>query len=251
MFEWPRLVILLVTYKRIEELTQSVLALHNLIKYPLDRTIWVVSDDSSPDNYPEQVINIWTEHSLPTSAVYTSTATNSGLGANMNNSLMQFRDYPVFQMESDYIPKRSLDLMAGVALLRKAPHIGMLRYRGTAGMRCTYHQQEADIIDMYPDYFSGEGAQGKLNYLELDPQSPTLYLYSNGPHLKSPSFHTYYGLYPEGLKLGATEESYAHIVKDGMQNANAPKIAILPDFVEMRFDHIGKTFQHSDLDKGV
>lgn len=251
MWDWPKIVILLITYKRIEELEKCVIALHNLVKYPLDKTLWAISDDSSPDNYAEKVADIWTRNHLPTSAVYITTETNSGLGANMNNSLTRFRDYTVFQMESDYIPRKPIDLMAGVALLLKARHIGMLRYRGTAGMTCTYHQKEVDITDMYPEYYSGEGAQGKLNYLELDPQSPTLYLYSNGPHLKSPVFHTYYGLYPEGLKLGQTEESYAHIVKDSMHQENAPKIAILPDFVEMRFDHIGKSYQHSELDKGV
>jgi hypothetical protein len=242
---------MIITYNRIEELTKTVTALHNLIKYPLDKTLWVIADDCSPGDYKDKIIQLWKDGGFPTTATIVSPESNGGWAVNANNALLQFRDYPVYFQEDDYLPKSPIDLMAGVGLLRKAPHIGMLRYRGTAGARFTYHQDEVDITSMYPDFYSGEGAQGKLNYLEIDAQSPTLYLYSHGPHLKSRSWHTFYGLYPEGLKLGATEEHTAHLVKDQMQADNAPRIAILPDFVEMRFDHIGKSYQHTELDKGA
>jgi hypothetical protein len=76
-----------------------------------------------------------------------------------------------------------------------------------------------------------------------------LNVYSHGPHLKTSKFHQYYGPYPEGSKLGETEEKFAHIVKDRLrEDPHAPQIAIQPDWVSMRFDHIGTTFQHTEKD---
>lgn len=249
--EWPIIVVSIITYNRLAELIRTVTALHNNMHYPMDRLLYVISDDCTPGDYHGQIAQMWEDQAFPTSMTIISTEQNSGWGANANNGLLKFRDYTIFQIEDDYVLQAKLDLMAGVALLRKKPYLGMLRYRGTAGARYDYRQDEADIVDMYPDYWSGEAAQGKLTYLEILSSSPSLYIYSHGPHLKSRSFHTYYGLYPEGLTLGHTEESYAHIIKDGYAQENSPKIAILPDWVEMRFSHIGKSYQLSELDKGV
>ena len=249
--EWPLVVVMIITYNRLEELTKTVTALHYNLKYPMDRLLYVIADDCTPGDYAGQIVQMWEDNAFPTNMIIGSTPKNSGWGANANNAMLRFRNYPTFFIEDDYLLNTKLDLMAGVALLKKVPHIGMLRYRGTAGARFTYHQDEVDIKDMHPEYWSGEGANGKLTYLEIDPYSPTLYLYSHGPHLKSPAFHSYYGAYPEGYKLGTTEEMMAHTVKDMMINDNAPRIAILPDFVEMRFTHFGKSYQLSEHDRGA
>jgi hypothetical protein len=113
-----------------------------------------------------------------------------------------------------------------------------------------YHQFESDISDYCPDYQDGVGLPGKLTYLQLDSGSHALYLYSNGPHLKHIRFHAVYGMYPEGKRLGETEEAYAHTVKDRMKLPDAPAIAITPAFIPMLWDHIGVSFQHSEADKG-
>jgi hypothetical protein len=129
------------------------------------------------------------------------------------------------------------------------PDIGMVRYRGTAGDHLIYHQFEADIKEYYNDYQMGVGLPGKLSYLQLDSGSPSLYIYSHGAHLKHIRFHKHYGLYPEGLLLGQTEEAYAHTVKDLMKAAGAPAIVIFPEYIPMWFDHIGQSYQLTDHDK--
>jgi hypothetical protein len=188
---------------------------------------------------------------------FISTPERGGWGKNANFGLSYIADeLPdvkyIFQAEDDYLLTRELDLKAGVALLETMPHIGMLRYRGTSGDRVLMHQFTADIRALYGNFLESAGASaGFIAYQQFDSASPTAYIYSNGPHLKRAGvfgFHAFYGMYPEGLKLGITEESYAHHVKDLMKKPNAPGIAILPEFIPMWFDHIGESWQGSEHD---
>lgn len=129
------------------------------------------------------------------------------------------------------------------------PYIGMFRYRGTAGTHLVLHQMEVDISAYIPDYQDGVGLAGKLTYCLIDQGSPSLYIYSHGPHLKRKSFHQFYGAYPEGLKLGPTEEAMAHQVKERMPLAGAPPIGILPAWIANYWDDIGQSYQGSEFDK--
>jgi hypothetical protein len=61
-------------------------------------------------------------------------------------------------------------------------------------------------------------------------------------------FHSFYGYYPAGLKLGETEERYCHMVKNQMKAAGAPLIGIMPEWIPMHYDHIGKSYQLSEMD---
>jgi hypothetical protein len=66
-----------------------------------------------------------------------------------------------------------------------------------------------------------------------------------------PRFHAAYGRYPEGLKLGATEEAFAHGVRDRqLRDPAAPGIAVLPEGIPQAFAHIGKSWQLSAHDGG-
>lgn len=135
--------------------------------------------------------------------------------------------------------------------MQATPEIGMVRYRATAGVPLMYQQQESIINKWLPDYREHLGyTLGRVTWLELLPQSPTLWLYSHGPHLKQFDFHVTYGLYPEGLKLGVTEEAYAHVVKNMLVNhPSSPKIAVLPEWIHMHFDHIGVSYQGGAFDR--
>jgi hypothetical protein len=47
-------------------------------------------------------------------------------------------------------------------------------------------------------------------------------------------------LFPEGLRVGETENAMCHKVKDFLRaSPNTHEIAILPDFVNMKYRHIG------------
>lgn len=250
MPDLPHIALLVITYNRYDILKTTLNALLEKLIYPADKLHIVVSDDSTGGTYLTNLKRTKAYKDIE----FISTNERSGWGKHVNGALQHVRtEYPqcdyVFQIEDDYELKEVLDLRLGAALMETRPNIGMLRYRGTAGTHCIYHQFEADI----PSY---ELDRDNITYLQLDNASHTLWVYSNGPHLKRiqshqsqhPDFHEHYGLYLEGAKLGATEENFAHRVKDGMKLGHAPAIAIMPEWVNMHFNHLGDSWQGSQDD---
>jgi glycosyltransferase involved in cell wall biosynthesis len=259
MTDFPDVAILVITYNRPKVLKETLYALQKNLNYPKDKLHVIVSDDSTGGTYLSSLkrtkaFKVWGKNGVD----FRSTDKRSGWGLHVNNALDYVTEnYPqcdyVFQIEDDYKLLKELNLNIGVGMLETRKNIGMLRYRGTAGTLCLYHQFQTDIKDYEPTI-------SQISYLQLDNASSTLWVYSNGPHLKRlkatdkhPSFHGHYGRYAEGLKLGATEENFAHRVKDGMKLGNAPAIAILPDWVEMKYSflHLGETWQHGKDDIGT
>lgn len=243
---WPDVTLQICTYNRPEEIARTVLALREGLVYS-GRLHWLVCDDASPGKYLDKLKRSAAFKGLD--ATFVTIGQNSGWAKNVNNGLRQIKSDYIFFLEDDYVVTGHLDLDAGLALLLTKPHIGMLRYRGTAGDHLVLHQMEADVSAYLPDYREGTGVAGKLTYCLLDSGSPTVWLYSNGPHLKHARFHDFYGFYPEGLRLGETEEKFAHTVKDGMKKAGAPALAITPGWIPMKWEHIGRSFQHTELDQ--
>lgn len=246
---WPTVAIQLCTYKRYDEIRKVVDALIEYVDYPRDRIKLYVCDDSTPGNYITKLKRLKAFKYWDTTFLVTEK--NGSWGANVNNGLRRIDEPYIFFCEDDYVLKQPLDLKLGVALLETRKNIGMLRYRGTAGAHMIYHQFETDVSDYLPDIVYGYGAvPAKIPYLQLDSGGHDLYIYSHGPHLKARSFHEVHGFYPEGLRLGETEEKFAHLVKDRMQreSGTTPAVAIFPEWIRMGFDHIGVSFQHSEED---
>ena len=256
MPDFPAIVIGVITYARPTEIRATITALTQRIHYAGPVTL-IVSDDSSPGAYCRDLEYWWSQTfpRHPWQFRTISTARNSGWGKATNGLLREAFDNEkadaIFQIEDDYIAHADINLSAGVALLQQEPTLGMVRYRATAGTPMLYYQRETDISAYCPEYHEYLGyTQGRMTWLELLPNSPTLWLYSNGAHLKKRDFHDLYGMYPEGLKLGQTEEAMAHLCKDTMLvHPIAPKIGIQPEFVYMRWDHVGVSYQHTEHDK--
>lgn len=250
----PQIAIQICTYDRYELIQKIVTSLQENIIYPPELITLYICDDSSPGKYLDKLRKLKL-FKQPWTTVFLSTSENGGWGRNVNNGLKQIKEELIFFCEDDYFLMKPLDLRVGVALMQARENIGMLRYRGTGGDHLVYHQFEADLTEQLPTdvmYTEGAGSlPNKCSYLQFDSGSHTLWLYSNGPHLKRASFHIAHGLYPEGLKLGETEEKFAHIVKDNMQTRpyDMPAIAILPDWIPMWWDHIGVSYQGTDKDK--
>jgi len=244
---WPQITILVCTYDRLQVIERVLCALWKHLNYPREKLTWVIADDSSPNDYVEKVSGLKIcELMQPRFSV---TPQNVGFGANVNQGLREVETEYCFFIEDDKYLEHDLDLRVGVALLETRKNIGMVRYRATAGEHMIFHQFESDISDYLPDYQDGVGLPGKATYFQIDGGSPALYLYSHGPHLKRRSFHEFYGLYPEGFKLGATEEKMAHQVKDLMMSPGAPALAVLPEWCKMWWTDIGQTYQHTELDR--
>lgn len=249
-FWYPEVTIHVCTYSRLHELISTVKSLIQNIVYPRECIHLLVSDDSSPDGYLDKLrrlpeFNYWRTTLL-------RTPKNSGWGANVNQGLRAISSPFIFFTEDDYVLTRPLDLRLGVGAILAQPRLGMIRYRGTGGTKVRFDQIEVDLkgkIDFeYREYLAY--VTYKTTLLVLDHESPELWIYSNGPHLKSSKFHYDVGFYDEGLKLGKTEESFAHRYIDYCRAVNDHlKIAIFPEWVPMHFDHIGKSFQLTEADK--
>ena len=247
MMNWPEVTIGIITYNRPSEIRKVVSALQDMMYYPDSKLRWVISDDCTPGQYLEDLEN---DNVLPDGGKYLSTPRNIGWGGNANFLRSNIRTPYMFLIEDDYVLDRTMDLTLAVAVMECRTDLGMIRYRGTGGTHVVFHQFEADISEYLPHFQQGYGIPGKISYLQLDSGSPSLYLYSNGPHLVHMGrFVPFYGPYLEGAKLGSTEEAYAHVVKDKMRLPNAPGIAILPEWIQMNFDHIGKSYQNTEFDQ--
>lgn len=244
----PSLSIVIITYDRRKELNETFQALYKNLYYD-GVAKYFIADDCTGGVYRESVLyDIKQINYIQEEVAFISTSKNSGWGVNANNALSQVKDDVVLFLEDDYILRHELDITAYVALLMAHPGIGLIRMDGIAGHKIVAHVNETDISDYAPGYRQGVSLPGKLNYFLADHTSRETWLYSNRPHLKHRRFHEFYGLYPEGLKLGDTEESFAHTVKDQMPLPGAPAIAIPLDATSF-FDHIGISYQHSELDR--
>lgn len=253
---WPKIAIGVITFSRPNEIRATIAALIQQVRYA-GEVVLIVSDDSTPGPYLRD-LEYWYTQAYPRGAwrlKTMSTPRNSGWGKATNGLLHEAFEIEaakfLLQIEDDYIAHAPVDLNVGVALMEQEPTLGMLRYRATAGAPMHYTQHETDISRWCPDYREYWGyTQAKVTWLELLSTSETLWIYSNGVHLKRREFHGVYGLYPEGMKLGMTEESYAHTVLDMMRcHPNTPKIGIQPEFVLMKWDHVGVSYQGTEYDK--
>lgn len=221
---YPDITIVIVTYNRSEEIRHTIKALLAHVKYD-GHIHWLLADDGSPGNYVQELVRDFHQIDLRV-----STTMRGGWGRNVNNALRMVETDIFFLCEDDYVSLHSLDFNAGVSLLMEKDDIGLVRYDGVEG-----HDLDLALR-------SHRGCEG-IQYATVLISSPTLYVYSNRPHLCHRRFHIFYGIYPEKLKLGETEESFAHIVKNGL--AEGPKIAILHTGIPRAFDHIGRSYQLS------
>lgn len=243
-YNLPLIYIGILSYNRYIEPLRTIEALSRHLRYPASRLRWVISDDSTPD--ADHIYRLKTSNTLKALNVEViSTHVNSGLGANANRLHdyvfeQEQAEYMLF-MEDDWILHHPLDLRAAIGIFTARPEVGYIRYRGHGGNDMKYTQAEANMSAFYPEYREGFGLHGRINYLQIDIDSPSLYVYTNGPHLKTRAFWNYFGRYPEGKQVGATEEAMAWAVKDKTRNnrASALQLVTLPEFLIQRFDHIG------------
>jgi hypothetical protein len=244
----PSVTFVIITYDRERELKITLSNLWENLYYS-GEVKYLIADDSTPGKYRDDILG-WFKRRIPCEMEFISTPKNVGWGANANHALTHVRDDIVLFLEDDYVLKSPIDITPYAALLMAHEGIGLVRLDGIAGHKIVAHVNETNIADYAPDYRQGMGTPGKLNYFLADHTSRETWLYSNRPHLKHNRFHGFYGQYPEGLKLGATEESFAHNVKDQMTLPGAPAIAVPLDATGW-WDHIGISYQHSELDRGA
>jgi glycosyltransferase involved in cell wall biosynthesis len=245
----PTIAICLITYNRPIEARQTIAALRENLYYS-GQLKFYIADDYSPKPYGDD-LRAWVQTVYPGNYVkLCRTSQNVGWGANANNALYQISEPIVLQIEDDYTLQRPINITPYVLLLLEDVSVGLVRLDGIAGHRVTAHAMEFEVGKWLPDYKAGfGGASPRLHYWRLDARSLETWVYSHRPHLKHRRFHEAFGIYPEGLTLGATEESFAHVVKDAMLAGDAPGIAVPFELSLGNFEHIGVSYQHTEHDR--
>lgn len=245
----PLVTILIQTYQRYDEIQLTIDSLVENIIYPADRLRWLIADDCSGGDYPYNLLDIPRYNALNLKIVTLSR--NSGYGANRNNGLSHVETPYVYATEDDWVLCHKLDMRAGVGLLETCPHVGVVRYGGTSGdMEYHYRQHETDVSAYTKEnVYAVDYVEGKLTYLIIDVESPALYVYSGRPQLGKLRWYYELGCFNEHVRLGECENEFAHKVKNYLRTVpNAQQIAILPDFVNMKYRHVGKTWQGTAVD---
>jgi len=230
--EWPDVTVLIVTWNRPKVIRRVIQALQENLHYP-GAIRWHLADDTSPGSYVADIV-----HDFPALKFsHTITPKRSGWGINANTALRAIKTRYVFQIEDDQLASRRLDIESGVFVMEHVPTIGLVRYDGIEGHRLMLYMDETPKINGH-----------RVHFLRIDRyRTKGLNAYSNRPHLKHLRFHETYGMYPEGLNLGSTEETFAHHV---LHARGTPDLAALPDGIKRAFKHIGESRQLSKEDIG-
>jgi glycosyltransferase involved in cell wall biosynthesis len=133
--------------------------------------------------------------------------TRHGLGGNINRALRACQTDIVLQTQDDYFLRDSIFLDEHVQKLLEDESAGWIRLRLTQGQNFT--------------------ATVEHRYWKIDWHSLGMYIASDQPHLKHMRFHSYYGFYPEGLRVGDTENSWVGLTKNlGQQHPEWPGVLI-------------------------
>jgi hypothetical protein len=146
-----------------------------------------------------------------------------GYGANMNHLLKTANADFILHTDDDVQLRQSLELDRHVMRLVEDPEAGLIRVLAVGSHRLT--------------------ARLDVDYWVVDWESPDLYVYSNRPYLAHKRFFEFFGLHPEGILIGQTEEGYCHQCKNRWREhggVNGPRV-LVPLFEmqnDTRWSHI-------------
>lgn len=221
--------ILIPTYNRKNIVLQTVHRLQHFLRF--DQHIQIIVSADGDDGTYEEVASESAMYDKSVSLVamcgprLLSGGKVTGLGANLNQ-MLRAAAYPIImQMDDDHWLNAPLDINQHVAALGSC--VSWIRFMGVAA-----HRYRATMIEQY---------------WHVDWESPELYIPSNRPHLKHKAFHDFFGLYPEGLSLGGTEETFCHQCKNKARAAadqdKIPHVCVPVSLHEEIWSHVGDSWQ--------
>jgi len=188
MSDWPKVVILLVTFKRTDYAVRTIQALKKHLDYP--NLSWHIADDGSGEEHQAALIKAigdmpWT---------MTDAAQRGGTGYNRNTGLRAAFQQSSFvlHIEDDWELRERYDLRPAVCVLQNHTDIGMVRLGYIEYGHLARTVLLCDLVWWKLDKASGHG-----------------FVFAGHPHLLHRRFHDAYGWYPEGLLPGQTETVFA------------------------------------------
>lgn len=227
MDAWPGVSVLIPTYNRTQIVADTVAQLAQLLQYPGQITYWLGVDNT--EESAAQVQAFVEKHAnVQVNAIDGPRRRgyrNGYLGANLNKLIKtSLPDDILMQMDDDHRLLRCLDLRPHVEKLVTDETAGWIRLMGVG-----FHNYCGCL----------EGRYWRVSWT-----SGELYIPSNRPHIKHRRFHAFYGMYPEGLRLGETEERFCHQCKDKANKTPGPDVLVPLDVMtESSWDHVGHSFQ--------
>jgi glycosyltransferase involved in cell wall biosynthesis len=211
--------LLITTYNRADTLAENLHRVGKYIKYDGKIEI-VIADDGSNDHTELMLSQNYAVHFVQTD--------RKGLGANTNNGLRKAFSLAdtVIQFQDDVWIDAPLDLTPHVERLKQSD-AGWIRLG-----RIANHNLHAEL--------NGE-------YWRVNWHSPEIYIASDQPHLKHKRFHDMAGYYPEGMKIGDTENAWCGWTREIGIKGELPSVLIPVDVPNGIWRHVGASWQSEGL----
>lgn len=214
MTDWPPIVALIITYRRLPLAKKTIQGLKANLIYP-GQIGFHIADDGSGEEYVQAL----RDEIGPDYHVTVSDAARGGVGKSMNLGIAACLERADIwlHLEDDWYLDHPLDFSPAVDVLRSHKEIGMVRlgYLNIGVEGRTY-------------------SAGNKLWWKLDKAKDT-YTFSGHAALRHRRFHEAYGPYQEGLAPGQTELSYCQQFKD----RKGPDILWPAWTPEHIFKHIG------------
>ena len=124
MMDWPKVAVLLITYKRTALAARTIQGVMNHLVYPHEKLHWHIADDGSKEGHLTALKVLIDPYPLTITNV-----NRRGVGASMNAGAIEClkrADY-ILWLEDDWELTRTFDLRPCVELLSVYNHIGMVR----------------------------------------------------------------------------------------------------------------------------
>lgn len=132
-----------------------------------------------------------------------------GYGANMNHLIQAANADFILHTDDDVHLREPMHLDRHVMRLVEDAEAGLIRLVGVGSHDLT--------------------AKLDVDYWVVDWESRDHYVYSNRPYIAHRRFFDFFGLHPEGLLIGQTEEGYCHQCKNKWREAggtHGPKVLV-------------------------
>jgi GT2 family glycosyltransferase len=182
----PLVSVVIVTYKRLDLLSETIESLLSVSSYPRERLELILCDDGSGQKIQSEM------RMLPCD-VFLFSKKNRGMGANTNAGLRAARGDFILHLQDDWRCVGPSDFIeASLEVLSERPDVGAIRLRGPLGEGAKFESYSTASghrkVDIYPTV-----------------AKPERFVYSDNPHLKRRRFHHDLGYYLEGVPMTVAE----------------------------------------------